>query len=750
MRSFLFIFVLFVAAGLLPSTAAAQTGSIEGRITYSGDVPIDGASVQIVSLKKTVLTDLQGRYEITDLLPGTYLIVVHQEGFSDATRSVTVKAGEAVTQDFTLRISALRAEVTVTGSGVEQTMVESIESTTSVGTTAITEKASTSLGEVLQNETGVAKRSFGPGSSRPVIWGFDGDRVLVLDNGVRTGSVGSQSGDHGETIDPLSAERIEIVKGPATLLYGSNALGGVVNVISNDEDTSHEGLRGNLTSVGGTADKQGALSGGLEWGRKNWLVRGNISAQRASDYSSPIGTVPNTASRSNTYSIGPGYYSDRFWLEGTYNYDVRRYGVPFASLFEAAAISMLFFGIPVPEEEVDIRIREHQLKFKGGFRNLRSDFITDIKYNFDYSDYKHNEIETADGVEATGTVFANKIFSYRSMFEQATRGKFGGRFGFEGFSRDYQVEGEEQLITGKVSHNSFSVFGLEEVNFERVKLQFGARVENNRYAPENPDLVNRSFTGFSGSAGANIRLWNGGAFVANYTSAYRSPALEELYNYGPHIGNLTFEIGNQELKNERANGVNLSVRHLTEKLRVNAGLFYYRINDFTFLAPQDEDMDGNVDIEDGLPVAKYSQENAEYFGGEFEFNYHFVRSFGFFVNGDFVRANLVDSNINLIRIPPPRIRAGLDINYKNLNVKPEVIGADKQDRVFPLETPTAGYGIVNLTGSYVIGRQHFAHIFTFNAYNLTNKLYRNHVSFIKDYAPEIGRGLKVSYTVRFF
>ncbi len=742
--------ILFTSLTLILAVSAySQTGAVTGRVTYADDVALDGASVQIVSLKKAAATNLAGEYMLDGLPAGKYTIVVHQEGFSDATKSVVVAAGETATLDFELRLNALREEVNVTGSGVEQTMIESIESTTSIGTTAITEKAATSLGEVLQSETGVAKRSFGPGSSRPVIWGFDGDRVLVLDNGARTGSVGSQSGDHGETIDPLTAERIEIVKGPATLLYGSNAIGGVVNVISNDEDTSHEGFRGNFTGVAATADKQGAVSGGLEWGRKAWLFRGNISAQRASDYHSPIGVVPNTASRSNTYSIGPGYYANNYWVEGSYNYDVRRYGVPFASLFEAPE-AVVAEGIPVPEEEIDLRIREHQVKVKGGFRNLRTGLISDVKYNLDLSDYKHKEIETVDGIDDVGTLFSNKIFSYRSMFEQTVHGKLGGRFGFEGFTRDYQVEGEEQLITGKVNHDSFSVFALEELNFDRVKLQFGARIENNRYKPENAALVERSFTGFSGSAGINVGLWKGGAFVANYTSAFRNPALEELYNNGPHVGNLTFELGNQELSNERANGVNVSLRHLSDKVRASAGLFYYKISDFIFLAPQDSDGDGNVDIEDGLPVAMYSQEDSQYYGGEFEFNYRFVKALSAFVNGDFVRAKLIDSDTDLIRIPPARLKAGMEIIYKNLTLKPEVMAVARQDRVFPLETPTAGYGIVNLSGSYVIGKAHVAHIFTFNAYNLTDKLYRNHVSFIKDFAPEVGRGLKVSYSLRFF
>ena len=135
---------------------------------------------------------------------------------------------------------------------------------------------------------------------------------------------------------------------------------------------------------------------------------------------------------------------------------------------------------------------------------------------------------TAEGIDTVGTTFDNKTVSYRSLFEQTKQGKLTGRFGFEGFSRDYEVNGAEQLIQGKVKHNAFSAFGLEELSFERVKFQFGGRIDNNRYDPQNADLRDRGFTGFSGGAGVNISLWNGGAFIANYTHSFRAPALEEL------------------------------------------------------------------------------------------------------------------------------------------------------------------------------------------------------------------------------
>jgi len=184
--------------------------------------------------------------------------------------------------------------------------------------------------------------------------------------------------------------------------------------------------------------------------------------------------------------------------------------------------------------------------------------------------YHYQELEDA----IVGTTFRNNVFSYRGMFEQKQKGKLSGRFGFDGFHRDYSTVGIETLIDGPVTQDAFSGFGLEELNFERVTLQFGGRVETNRYYPVNAALPDRSFTGFSGAVGARFGLWNGGAFVANYSHGFRAPALEELYNHGPHDGTLAFEIGNPDLKPEISNGIDLSLRHQTSRFKAEANFFY--------------------------------------------------------------------------------------------------------------------------------------------------------------------------------
>ena len=728
MKNFLVIIaILFV----FTNAALAQTagGKITGTVTFAGDKSvIHGASVIISELKRTVNSDDDGNFTFSNVPPGTYTVHAHLEGFGDESQPVVVTAGKTATVALELSLAGIKEQVTVTASGSEQLTFEAIESVSSVDSSEISSRASAGLGDVLNNEAGVSKRSSGPGTSRPVIRGFDGDRVKVTTDGVSGGSLASQSGDHAEPVDIFAAQRIEVVKGPATLLYGSNAIGGVVNAISGHDEGVHPGLHGYFSTVGETNSRQGAASVGVEYGIRNWMLWGNASGQRTGDYSAggDFGKVVNSFTRNAAGSIGGGYFGPKAFITANFNYYQSRYGIP------------LDFREEDPELR-SIRLWRNDVKFTFGYNDART-FISGMKFTVDLSSYRHQELEGPD----VGTTFRNNVGSIRGMFEQKKAGRLSGRFGFETYHRYFSTNGLETLIDGPVKQDNFSVFGLEELKWERVSLQFGGRVENNRYDPNNPDLLNRGFTGFSGAIGSRFDLWKGGAFVANYSHGFRAPALDELYNHGPHDGSLLFEVGDQNLKPEISDGIDLSLRQQNKLIRAEANFYYYHFKDFVFLAPTDE-----IDKDSGFFVADYLQANSRFLGTELSLDvtaHKFVNVlFGF----DYVNAELTDGT-PLPRISPLRGRVGLDVHYKNFSVKPEFVAVGTQDRVFLHETPTAGYGTFNLSGNYVVSRKHYANVFSVNAFNLNNKLYFNHISFIKDISPEIGRGVRASYTIRFF
>ena len=777
-----FIFLALIAF-YFPTSVLAQSGSLRGTVTGSiNNEPVAGVSVEITQLRRTTETDENGVYQFTGIPDGFYTVVTHIEGFSDKAQTVRVAGGQA-TLDFQLSLTALREEVTVTATGEEQSVFESFQTVEAVGSTRIREQANSSIGEVLEREAGVGKRSFGPGTSRPTIRGFEGDRVLVLQDGMRNGSLGSQSGDHGEPVDALNLERLEVIKGPATLLYGSNAIGGVVNAVTGDEDDAHPGLRGNFSALGATNNKQGGASGALEYGFREFLFNAHGSFIREGDYETPLGKIPNSASRAYGGTTSFGYFGKKAFVSGTFGFDRRRYGVPYAPLFEEGAFLTTPTGEPcepeepeegtgelcifdifairdqfsrqlpeTPDEAIDLRMRRNNYRIRGGFRDLKG-AIAQGNFSIDFVDYRHEEIETVGDVDEVATNFFNDVFSYRALFQQAAYKKLTGRFGFDGFRRSYLTEGAEQLVDGRVRQHNFAAFALEELDFDRFALQFGGRIENNRFRPTNAALYEeRDFTGFSGAVGARFKLWQGASFVTNFTSSYRAPALEELYNFGPHIGTVTFEVGNQDLTRERSNGIEFSFRQNTRRLRVNGSFYYYDIKDFIYLAPQDEDENGFIDVEDGLPVAAFQQNDSRFIGADLTIDTDFTRYLGAFVNADIVNARLKEIDVPLPRITPARVRAGLDFRYKGLSLRPEAVFASGKDLddVFTLETPTAGYTLFNVNGSYVYGTEKYAHIFTFSGTNLGDRLYRNHQNFIKDILPEQGRNFRLSYTIRFF
>lgn len=710
---------------------SAPGGSVQGKVVLAGrGMPLHHATVILTPIGRSAETNDQGEYAIGNVPPGIYGVQVHMHSLTDEGKTVTVVSGQASIANFELRLQPIHDSVTVTASGREVSVMEAFQSVISKQSYELTLKnAAPALGDVLDNEPGVAKRSNGPGTGRPVIRGFDGDRVLVMQDGVRTGTLSSQSGDHGEPVDVNALERIEVVRGPATLLYGSNAIGGVVNMVSGHHvlhQHPHEGLRGSFSGFGGTNNRTGGGTANFEYGKGHWLLHGGGGTNSSGDYRSALGRVLNSATSMDQVNIGAGRFGERVSFSFGYGLQEGQYGIPVKPEAGEAGHSA-----------VRLDWKRQNYRFQTAFKQLRG-FLDELQLTLNYSDWNHKEIDLEEN--KTGTNFFNKQFIYRGAFNQKKQGRLTGSFGVWGMHRDFKAIGAEALAP-PAKQDAFALFGLEEITFERIRFQFGSRLENNRLSAIG--LRDRSFTGASASAGVYVPTWRGGAVVANYMHSYRAPSIEELYNKGPHPGNAVFEIGDGNLKRERGEGVEVSLRHQARRFRAEANLFRYNMHDFIYFNPTGA-------IAGGLPVAEYKQADSRFLGADMRADTGLTNWLWLNLGFDAVDAQLIETRQNLPRIPPVRGRAGFDWRWKGLSLRPEAVLANRQWQLAPNETLTAGYAVFNLNASYTYAQQHMMHAISVNTFNMGDRLYRNHLSFIKEFAPEIGRGIRIGYTVQWF
>ena len=760
--SSILMFFLSVAVSAAHASAQAPT-TVTGRVTLANGNPVHGATVIIVGARRNATTDDQGAFSIADVAPGTYGVLAQREHFTAARQTIVVGPSAPAPLVFVLTVGSVHEEVTVTASATgAATAFEAFSSVRTLDTIELAENRGATVTDALAGVPGIAVRSFGSGSARPIIRGFDGDRVLVMQDGVRTGDLSSQSADHGISIDPASLERVEVVKGPATLLYGSNAIGGVVNAITPQDafrSTPFAGVVGGFSVDAGSANGQAGGNGNVQYGRGRWMVWSGAGSRRTGDYDTPVGVVENSATRLNQGGAGVSWVATRgFWSLGG-QLERSRFGIPFAGEFHHHEGEEAEPGEGEAHHlEVDIKSDRRVLRADAGLHNFDTRWLDTVKVTFGHTDYAHDEIEIEEAVESLGTSFTNTTSTLRAELEQKRLGRLSGRLGVEWLGRDYAASGEEALAP-PTTQSALSAFVYEELDFGRWRAQFGGRLERNAYTVgerpaheegaeededhEPPVARDRSFVGASASAGLHTDIGASGAFVVNVSAASRAPALEELYNFGPHVGNLAFEIGNPDLDLERTIGLDVSLRSRAARVRGELNAYVYHIGNFVFL-------DFTGEEAHGLRAAQYLQGDSRFTGVEAALNLDLGRGARLTGSLGAVRATLTTTDESLPRIPPISGRLKLELPWKGMTFSPELVLSGAQNKVFRQEVPTEGYTVLNLAVTRFVVLGHATHAFTLKAYNVTDETYRMHTSFIKDLAPEIGRGVRVSYSIRMF
>lgn len=753
MRHVSLIRSLFLALAAVITTAlpALAQSALTGKVTRAGGEAMAGAAVVVEELRREARTGADGTYTIDNLPAGDYHVSVRADGYSSRRTEVTIGAAGA-TLDLEVDLDLHFAEV-LSVSPTPRAQFESYQPTSVLAGKELQEQLQETIGATLQSQPGVNVRSLGPGPARPVIRGLDGDRVLVLQDGQRMGDLSSQSGDHGIPVNPASAQRIEVVRGPATLLYGANAIGGLVNIVTDQIPTQKiTAPSGSFTfNLGSNSDPYGG-AGDVRLGNGKYAMHIGGGGQAADFYRTADGPVLNSQMRSGFLNVGGAWTGDRQYAGVSYGYDNTKYGVPI-----------------LEEGNVSLTPKRQAFSARAGGQGLDGAF-TSYRATVGVRRYTHTELEG----DEVGTVFDNDTLEAEVLLGHKPIGRLAGSVGGWFLDRAFAVDGAEAL-SPPVDQRTAAAFLYEEVTWPHFTLQFGGRVDRTSFETEGV-LPARDFTEFSGSVGTLIRpraANDNFVIAASFARAARNPALEELYFFGPHPGNLTFEIGNPDLKPERALGFDLALRGRSDRVRGEVSFFYNRINDFIFRSPlteddfedREEEFDERFGVAHGeeahggeeeeghhdeeFPIIEFNGTDATLWGLEAHADVTLAPGLSAEFTYDFVRAERRSDGQALPRIPPMRLLSGLRYAKGAFELGGSVTAVARQDRVFGAETVTDGYTLLRLNAAYTLSSGRAVQTLTARLDNATDRVYRNHLNFLKDFIPEMGRQFRLVYNVKF-
>jgi iron complex outermembrane receptor protein len=632
------------------------------------------------------------------------------------------------------------------------------------------------LGETLNDLPGVSSTYFGPNASRPVIRGLEGDRIRILNNGTGVLDASSLSNDHAVPVDPLIVERVEVVRGPAALFYGGNAVGGVVNVIDNRiPQEPLKGLRGRAEARIGGAESEKAFGAMLEAGNGRIALHADVYTRDTDDLkikganisrrlqladparAVTYGTLPNSASRASGGSIG-----------GSATWDKGYVGLSF-SAFDSQ------YGT-VAEPEVTIDMKSNRWDFAGEMRDLGS-FINGVKFKFGKTDYQHAERDAG----VTGTDFKNKGHEGRLELTHGNLGALKGAVGVQFHQFDFSALGAEAFVPATKT-DSRSLFIYEELFIGKLKLTFGGRHERTEVSsqgggstpfggasPRFDPAQTRSFGGNSGAAGGIYPFAPGLALALNGTKTERAPTYYELFAHGPHAATGSYEVGNPAFSKEKSRSFDAALRMRSGAHSGSISVFHTRFKNYigVFNSGNTRGAEGELNPpqsiepgisdntgEDVLPELTYRTVPARFRGMEAEGKFRLLdraSTLDLLLKFDYVQADDRSTGLPLPRIAPRRFGAGLDYRQGGFGARVDATWVSAQHRVSPNELPTDGYTMLNAALTYRMklpAPQGSVELFL-RGVNLLNEDARNHVSFLKDIAPLGQRSAQMGIRAQF-
>ncbi|MEX2582406.1 MAG: TonB-dependent receptor [Gemmatimonadota bacterium] len=761
------------AAGLLalfatsaaPGALAAQTGAIFGRVVDdTDDAAVVNAHVRLREVGRTDLSHPDGSFHFTELGSRTYTVLAQRIGYAPAEARIELVVGDTVHLELRLAPSALELTgVVVTGTGRERRAGQTYQPTTVVGDSELRRRLEPSLAGTIAHVPGISQQYNGPAASQPVIRGMGGDRVLVLEDGQRTGDLATTGGDHAVSIDPMTAQRVEIVRGPAGLMYGSNALGGVINVVREEVPRTLPEATSGIASVQGESVNGGVAAGaGVLTAVGRVGLRAELSGRSAGDTSTPLGDLPSSDLRGFGGSLGASVITSWGYAGTAVRLNDLEYGVPGE-----------FGGELIPgahEDGVEIETRREAARIDAG-HHLGYGPFSSFAFDANIVEYEHREIEGRVGERAiVGASFHNRsgganllarhehaadpIFSEGAIGASVTARALTTGGGFTG-SRD-------------ATERSVAAFVYEELVLEPFRIHLGGRYDWSRVTPTDLTPIRtgdrlipvreRTFGSASASIATLIEPSPGVVAGASLARAFRTPSVEELFSDGPHLADYSYDIGNPELEPEIGIGGDVFVRISRPRLQAELSVFRNALRNYIYHAPTAE-----IDPRFGrFPLFVARGSDATFVGGEAGMQWEALRNIVVDGSISYVKATREEDGDPLPAIPP--LNGMLELRYERrvfyLTAAWEAAAAQNRvPRAFPSpvdpdqlirpEQPTAAYGLFNLGAGVRLLRGQRLHTLTLQIDNATDTVWRQHLSRIKEVAPQPGRNVQLLYRVQF-
>ena len=681
------------------------------------------------------ITDGSGHYMLTNLPEGRHTLIVQGMGYETARKEFTAEEGRTIEVDMEVAPTHIDlSEIVITSSPTASGF--SYQPNQAYIGEALQRRSEASFGEMLRSEPGVNMRSFGSMPSRPVIRGLDGDRILVLENGERMGDISETSADHSISLDPLATSRVEVVRGPATLLYGSSALGGVINLMTTDiPDDVEPGSSGVFSLQGASVNNMGGGFGRYTYGSDTWATTARLSYRQAGDIRTPEGKLPNTSLENIDGAIGFGF--DR----------------PNAAGGVSLSMNNQTFEIPEsiddPDETVEIRMQRQS--FQGRLNHQRDAFFdkTQVRFNASRMFQQEVEIELEDGIweEDVELEYEKYTFSSTITAQHKPRGIFDrGAVGLSLYGHNLDVGGDEAYTPGE-GRLTMGIFTFQEIPLtNKLRFQAGLRLDFQHTTSLTNELFpdideQRNALNYSGSLGLNLRPYESVEIGGQFARSHRNPIIEELYALGPHIGAGVFEIGDPDLKDEIGHGGDLFVRYKTERLELEVAGFINHFQNFIIFQPT-----GDVDEASGYPIFRYEGDEARLMGGEVSLGLKPFEALSLNFAIDYVHGKRIgDSDEYLPFIPPFRFMTEAEYDFGDAWIGGRLQRSASQERVAPEEDITGGHTLIGLQAGYRLttaGR----HVVILRVDNLLDTRYRDHLSRIEDRNyPMPGRNFNLAY-----